>query len=79
MAYTYIVFINRIAEKLYDFVRLVLYFESLSKPDSIRIGIHNSPSDHVLRTNENRELPQNAPLILMTTLFLSFKIFPQLK
>ena len=42
----YIVFINRCAEKLYDFVRLVLYFASLSKADSIIFEIHQSPPDH---------------------------------
>ena len=45
MAPTYIVFINRSPEKLCDFVQLVLYLESLSKSDSIRIEIlaHKRP------------------------------------
>ena len=43
---TYIVFTNRSAEKLYDFGRLVFDFEILLKADSIRIEIHNSPTEH---------------------------------
>ena len=39
------VFINRSAKKFYIFVRLLLYFECLSKADSIRIEIHCSPLD----------------------------------
>ena len=37
---------NRSAEKLYDFLRLVLDFENLSKAYSIRIEIHNSSPEH---------------------------------
>ena len=40
---TYIALINRSAEKLYDFARLVLDFKSLSKANSIRIEIENIP------------------------------------
>ena len=42
---TYIVFINRSTEKLYDFVRLVVDFESPSKADSTRIDRHNSSQE----------------------------------
>ena len=42
---TYIVLINRSAEKLYDFVGLVQSIDSLSNADSIQIEIHNSPAD----------------------------------
>ena len=38
-----IVFLNRSALKLYDFVRIVIYFVCHSKADSIRIEIHNRP------------------------------------
>ena len=38
----YIALINRFAEKLSDFARLVLDSKSLSKAESIRIEIHNS-------------------------------------
>ena len=41
-SFTYIVFINRSADKLYDFVRPVLDFETLSKADLMQIEIHNS-------------------------------------
>ena len=43
MAHTYIILINRSAEKLFDFVRLVQGIDSLSNADSIQIEIHNSP------------------------------------
>ena len=39
----YIVLINRSALKLYDFVRIVLYFECHSKAESLRIEIQNRP------------------------------------
>ena len=43
----YIVFINRSAAKLYDFVRAVLDFASLSKASLIRIEIYDSPPNHI--------------------------------